>query len=76
MVGEIDPEGSESLPSMAKVLCSGSDHDLKRPLANYPMASNFSFGLMAYSEVNEILVLLGQTIGGFFYCLLYPIILG
>ncbi len=37
------------------------------------MASNFSFGLVALSEVNEILVLLAQTIVLFS---LYPIILG
>ncbi len=40
------------------------------------MASNFSFGLVAFSEVNEhdeILVLLVQTIVAF---PLYPIILG
>ncbi len=36
------------------------------------MASNFSFGLVAFSEVNEILVLLAQTIVAY---LLYPIIL-
>ncbi len=36
------------------------------------MASNFSFGLVAFSEVNGILVLLAQTIVAF---PLYPIIL-
>ncbi len=35
-------------------------------------ASNFSFGLVAFSKVNEILVLLAQTIVAF---PLYPIIL-
>ncbi len=35
------------------------------------MASNFTFGLVIISEVNEILVLLAQTINFFF---LYPII--
>ncbi len=29
------------------------------------MAGNFSFGLVAFSEVNEILVLLAQTIVAF-----------
>ncbi len=37
------------------------------------MASNFSFGLVAFSEVNGILVLLAQTIVAF---PLYHIILG
>ncbi len=37
------------------------------------MASNFSLGLVAFSEVNGILVLLAQTIVSF---PLYPIILG
>ncbi len=37
------------------------------------MANNFSFGLVPFSEVNGILVLLAQTIVAF---LLYPIILG
>ncbi len=37
------------------------------------MASNFSFGLVAFSKVNGILVLLAQTIVVF---PLYPIILG
>ncbi len=37
------------------------------------MASNFSFGLVAFSEVNGILVLLAQGIVAF---PLYPIILG
>ncbi len=37
------------------------------------MASNFSFGLVAFSEVNGILALLVQTILTF---PLYPIILG
>ncbi len=36
------------------------------------MASNFSFGLVVFSEVNEILVLLAQIIKNF---PLYPIIL-
>ncbi len=35
------------------------------------MANNFSFGLIAISEVNEILILLAQTIVLFS---LYPII--
>ncbi len=48
-------------------------HDLKRSLANLPMASNFSFGLVAFSEVSGILVLIAQTISAF---PLYPIILG
>ncbi len=46
---------------------------LKWPLANQPMASNFSFGLVVFSEVNEILVLLAQIIIVF---PLYSIILG
>ncbi len=29
------------------------------------MAINFSFGLVAYSEVNEVLILLAQTIVDF-----------
>ncbi len=37
------------------------------------MTSNFSFGLVAFSDVNGILVLLAQTIITF---PLYPIILG
>ncbi len=37
------------------------------------MASNFTFGLVTISEINENLVLLAQTIIYFF---LYPIILG
>ncbi len=37
------------------------------------MASNFSFGLVTFSEVNEILVLLAETILAF---PLFPIILG
>ncbi len=37
------------------------------------MASNFTFGLVVISEVNEILVLLAQTIILFS---LYPIIFG
>ncbi len=37
------------------------------------MASNFSFELVAFSEVNGILVLLAQTVVAFS---LYPIILG
>ncbi len=48
-------------------------YGLKRPLANQPMDSNFSFGLVVFSEVKEILVLLVQTIVAF---PLYPIILG
>ncbi len=48
-------------------------HGLKWPLTNQPIASNFSFGLVAFSEVNDILVLLAQTIVAF---PLYPIILG
>ncbi len=45
-------------------------HGLKRPLANLPMASNFTIELVAISEVNEILVLhvLIQTI---VLCFLY-----
>ncbi len=36
------------------------------------MASNFSFGLVAFSEVSEILVLLAQTIVAFpLYILLF-----
>ncbi len=37
------------------------------------MASNISFGLVVFSEVNDILVLLAQII---IVCPLYPIILG
>ncbi len=37
------------------------------------MASNFSFGLVVFSDVSEILVLLAQTILTF---PLFPIILG
>ncbi len=37
------------------------------------MASDFSFGLVAFSEVKEIIVLLAQTI---LASPLYPIILG
>ncbi len=37
------------------------------------MASNFSFGLVVFSEVNEIFVLLAQTIVAY---PLYPISLG
>ncbi len=47
-------------------------HGLKQSLANQAMVSNFSFGLVAFSEVNGILVLLAQTIVSF---PLYPIIL-
>ncbi len=46
-------------------------HGLKQPLANWPIASNLSFGLVAFSEVNVMLVLLAQTVVAF---LLYPII--
>ncbi len=35
------------------------------------MASNFSFGPIEFSEVNEILVLLAQTIVVFLYILLF-----
>ncbi len=48
-------------------------HGLKRTLANQTMASNFSFGLVVFSEVNAILVLLAQII---IVSPLYPIILG
>ncbi len=46
---------------------------MKWPLANEPMASNFTFGLVSISEVNKILVLLAQTI---VLCSLYAIMLG
>ncbi len=37
------------------------NHGLKWPIANEPMVSKFSFGLVAISYFNEILVLLAQT---------------
>ncbi len=50
-----------------------SHASLETAIIRLEMANNFSFGLVALSEVNEILVLLAQTIVAF---LLYPIILG